>query len=282
MSASSDQQRGVPVPARIEPRTGGLPDRITVDLGAGRVIIEHAGKVASHGLDTPEAFTAVSRAWLRCAWDVRYSYTFTWLGRPVIQLPDDLMRLQEAVYALQPDVIVETGVAHGGSIVFNASLCRLLGRGRVIGVDIATRPHNRQAIEQHPLSPYITLIDGDSVDAQTLARVKAEIRPGERVLVLLDSNHGRAHVRAELEAYGELVSIGSYIVVADGYMRELALSHHGRDEWSTDNPLEAAHDFLAEHPEFRLEVPGHAFDESRSVPVGTMTCWPDGWLKRIR
>ena len=281
MSRPSDPS-GAPVPARSTPEAGELPDRITVHLAAGRVTIEQAGDVVSYGLDTPEAFAAVSRAWLRCAWDVKYSYTFTWLGRPVIQLPDDLMRLQEAVYALRPDVIIETGVAHGGSLVFNASLCRLLGRGRVIGVDVAIRPHNRQAIEQHALSSYITLIDGDSIDPATLARVKAEVRSGERVMVLLDSDHRRAHVRAELEAYGELVSVGSYIVAADGFMRELARSRHGRAEWSADNPHAAVQDFLAEHPDFRLEVPARPFDEGRSVPAGGMTCWPDGWLKRIR
>ena len=273
---------GTPVPAWSGPGAGEMPDRITVHLAAGRVTIEQAGTVVSYGLDTPEAFTAVTRAWLRCAWDVKYSYTFTWLGRPVIQLPDDLMRLQEAVYALRPDVIIETGVAHGGSLVFNASLCRLLGRGRVVGVDVAIRPHNRQAIEEHALGSYITLIDGDSIDPRTLARVKAEVRSGERVMVLLDSDHRRAHVRAELEAYGELVSIGSYIVAADGFMRELALSRHGQAEWSADNPHAAVQDFLAEHPEFRLEVPGRPFDEGRSVPAEGMTCWPDGWLKRIR
>jgi cephalosporin hydroxylase len=278
MSPSSNPT-GAPVPAWSH---SDVPDRVTVHLDAGRVTIEQAGEVVSYAPDTPEAFTAVSRAWLRCAWDMRYSYTFTWLGRPVIQLPDDLMRLQEAVYAVRPDVIIETGVAHGGSLVFNASLCRMLGSGRVLGVDIAIRPHNRQAIEQHALSPYITLIDGDSIDPHTLARVKAELRAGDRVMVLLDSDHRRAHVRAELEAYGELVSVGSYIVAADGFMRELAWSRHGRAEWSADNPHAALQDFLSEHPEFRLEVPGRPFDEGRGVPATGATGWPDGWLRRIR
>ena len=125
------------------------------------------------------------------------------------------------------------------------------------------------------------MIDGDSVDAHTVARVKADIRPGERLMVLLDSSHRRPHVRAELQAYRELVSIGSYIVVADGFIRELAVSHHGRNEWPADKPLAAVHDFLTEHAEFRLEVPGWVFDEIRGIPVGIMTYWPDGWLERI-
>jgi cephalosporin hydroxylase len=280
MSSRSDRDR-IPAPGSGEPDLSGSPGRITIDLEAGRVTIERQGKGVSYSLDTAQAFAAISRAWLRCAWDMKYPYTFTWLGRPVIQLPDDLVRLQEAVYALRPDVIIETGIAHGGSLVFHASLCRLIGRGRVIGVDVAIRPANRQAIEGHVLASSITLIEGNSVDLQTLARVKAEVRPGERVMVVLDSDHRRSHVRAELEAYGELVTVGSYLVAADGFMRDLALSPHGRTEWLSDNPASAVRDFLAQHPEFRLEMPGRPFDESRGVP-DSMTHWPDGWLKRIR
>ena len=280
MSSRSDQDR-IPDGGPGEPDLSRPPRRIIVDLEAGRVTIERRGEAVSYSLDTAEAFAAVSRAWLRCAWDVKYSYTFTWLGRPVIQLPDDLLRLQEAVYMLRPDVIIETGVAHGGSLVFHASLCRLIGRGRVIGVDVAIRPANRQAIEGHVLASYITLIEGHSVDPRTVARVKAEVRPSERVMVVLDSDHRRAHVLAELEAYGELVTVGSYLVAADGFMRELALSPHGRAEWLSDNPGAAVRDFLTQHPEFQLEMPGRPFDESRGIP-DSMTYWPDGWLKRTR
>jgi cephalosporin hydroxylase len=272
------------VPPDLAPRAPEAtppPARVTIDLEAGQVTVERPGESVSHPLGTAEAFAIVSRAWLRCAWDVKYPYTFTWLGRPVIQLPDDLLRLQEAVYQLQPDVIVETGVAHGGSLVFHASLCRLIGRGRVIGVDVVIRPANRDALQRHELAPYIVLIEGDSIDPLTVARVKAEIRPGDRVLVLLDSDHRRAHVRAELEAYSEVVSVGSYLVAADGFMSDLAKSPRGRPEWASDNPRTAVLDFLARHPEFRLEMPPRSFDESLGFPEN-VTYWTGGWLRRTR
>src|SRR6266480_2325826 len=121
-------------------------------------------------IGSPEAFAIVSRAWLRLGWDVKYVYSFTWLGRPIIQLPEDMIRIQEVIYRLRPDVIVETGVAHGGSLIFYASLCHLIGKGRVIGVDIDIRSHNRAAIEAHPLSSLITLVEGDSVAPATIAK----------------------------------------------------------------------------------------------------------------
>jgi len=150
------------------------------------------------------------------------------MGRPIIQLPEDIVRIQEVIYALQPDVIIETGVAHGGSLVFYASLFSAMGKGRVIGVDIEIRPHNRRAIEAHPLSRLITLIEGSSIEPETIARVKAQIRLGEKVMVILDSNHTRDHVRAELEAYAPLVAIGSYIVACDGIVRDLQGAPRGR------------------------------------------------------
>src|SRR5205085_5384989 len=169
---------------------------IKVDLEQGSVMIEENGLTRDHKLDTPEAFRIISDLWLRCGWDNKYVYSFTWLGRPIIQLPDDLIRIQEVIYTLRPDVIVETGVAHGGSLVFYAGLCKALDRGRVIGVDVEIRPHNRQAIESHALSSFITLIEGSSIDPAIINRVKSQILPGERVLVLLDSCHQKAHVLA--------------------------------------------------------------------------------------
>src|SRR5205823_3509639 len=145
-------------------------------------------------------------------WGQKYSYQFSWLGRPVIQLPEDLMRIQEVVYQVKPDVIVETGVAHGGGQVFLASLCKIMGKGRVIGVDIEIRPHNRAALEVHELYSLITLIEGSSIDPAVVDKVKGAIRPSENVLVLLDANHTKDHVLKELEAYGPLVGIGSYII----------------------------------------------------------------------
>src|SRR5262249_34591470 len=140
------------------------------------------------------------KEWLAVGWTQRYSYSFTWLGRPLIQLPEDVIRIQEVIHRVKPDVIVETGVAHGGSLIFYASLCKATERGRIVGVDIEIRPHNRAAIEAHPLAKYITLIEGSSTDPGIVERVKSHIKPGETVLVILDSNHSRKHVLDELEA----------------------------------------------------------------------------------
>jgi cephalosporin hydroxylase len=225
-----------------------------------------------------EAFELVSALWMKLSWQQKYSYTFTWLGRPVIQHPEDLVRLQEVIFQLKPDVIVETGVAHGGSLIFSAAILQNIGKGRVVGVDIEIRPHNRAAIEAHPLASSITLIEGNSVAPEILDQVKAAIRPGDAVLVILDSDHSRRHVLAELEAYHPLVSVGSYIVATDGIMREVHDTPRGRPEWLTDNPAEAARDFLAAHENFTLSEPPWLFNESGLNRL--ITGHPDAWLKR--
>jgi cephalosporin hydroxylase len=194
---------------------------------------------------------------------VKHPYTFTWLGRPVIQLPEDLLRMQELVFRVQPDVIVETGVAHGGSLIFYATLCKALGRGRVVGVDIEIRPHNRAAIEAHALFPHITLIEGNSADAAIVARVRECIAEGDRVLVFLDSNHSREHVLRELRAYAPLVPPGSYIVAMDGYIMELvAGGPRTGPDWSTNNAKAAAEAFAREDSRFVLEEPPFLFNEA--------------------
>jgi len=229
--------------------------------------------------DSPEAFREASRVWLRCGWDAKYVYGFSWLGRPIIQLPDDLVRIQEVIAAVQPDVIVETGVAHGGSLVFYATLCKAMERGRVIGVDIEIRPHNRRAIEAHLLAPLITLIEGSSIDPSTVASVRAQIRPGERVLVLLDSNHTAEHVLAELRAYAPLVTPGSYIVAADGIMQDVAGAPRTRPDWTWNNPRTAVREFLASTRDFVGEEPARPFNEG--IVTERVTYWPEGFLRRV-
>lgn len=277
MSSRSDREPAAHIGAPETSKSAG--GRITIDLETGRVTMDRDGHRVTHPLGTPQALSIVAQAWLRCAWDAKYMYTFTWLGRPVIQLPDDLIRVQEMVHALQPDLIVETGVAHGGSLVFYASLCRLNGRGRVIGVDVDIRPPARDAMSSHPLAPYIALVEGDSADPATVERVRAQVRPGERVMVVLDSNHSRRHVLAELEAYCGIVSVGSYLVATDGYMAHLAASPRARPEWAWDNPAAAVQEFLTRHPEFRLDPPPWPFNESNGL-TANVTYWADGWLKR--
>ncbi len=253
--------------------------RLIVDTDTRELRIEQAGSVETIPLYSREAFERISDEWVRVGWDQKYSYTFSWMGRPIIQLPEDMIRIQEVLYAVRPDVIIETGVAHGGSLVYYASLCKAMDRGRVIGVDIEIRPHNRKAIEEHPLSSRIALIEGSSTDAATVATVRSHLRLGETVLILLDSNHSRDHVAAELEAYAPLVSVGSYLVATDGIMREVAGVPHGQPSWMEDNPASAAHDFAARHPEFVLEQPEWPFNES--ALTRNVTHWPDAWLRRL-
>jgi len=228
-----------------------------------------------------EAFELISQLWLVTSWNQKYSYTFTWLGRPIIQHPEDTLRLQEVIYGLKPDVIIETGVAHGGSLVFSASLLKAMGKsGRVIGVDIEIRPHNRAAIEAHELAAMITLIEGNSVAPEIVDRIAEYIEPRDVVLVILDSNHSYAHVTAELEAYRRFVSVGSFIVATDGIMRDVAHVPRGKAEWVHDNPAQAAEDFARRNSQFVLETPAWRFNESvLSLPI---TAWPSAWLKRVK
>ena len=253
--------------------------RIAIDLEAGEVTVEPGSAQARrHALGSAEGFAAVSQAWLRAGWDAKHVYSFTWLGRPMIQLPEDMIRLQEVVHAVRPDVIVETGIAHGGSTVFHASLCKLLGKGRVVAVDVEIRPHNRSALEAHPLRDLYTLIEGSSIDPAVVGRVRAEIRAGETVMVLLDAAHGKEHVLAELAAYAPLVTPGSYIVAMDGIMEQVVGAPRTHGEWSWDNPKAAAAEFARAHPEFELGDPVFAFNEGAvDRPV---TYWPGGWLRR--
>jgi cephalosporin hydroxylase len=262
-----------------DPRPSGLR-RIVVDFETQTVTLTDATGSTSHALSSPLAFEAVSRAWLRAGWEVKHPYTFSWFDRPVIQLPEDLVRAQEAIVQVRPDVIVECGIAHGGSLVFFATLCQALGRGRVVGVDIEIRPHNRRALEQHPLSPLITLVEGDSIDPAIVSRVASSVRADDRVMVFLDSKHTKDHVLAELEAYSGFVTEGSYIVVADGIMEEFAGSPRAGSDWSWNTPRAAVHEFLARRTDFVLAPPAWPFNESIGLAPPAATYWVDGWLRR--
>lgn len=250
-----------------------------VIIDGNNIMVRSAsGEEQQFSIGTPEAFRLISQLWLRSGWDTKYVYSFTWLGRPIIQLPEDLIRLQEIIYQVQPDVIIEIGVAHGGSLVFSAGICRLIGKGRVIGIDIAIRSHNRKAIQDHQLSPLITLIEGDSIDAAVVNEVKSLIQPGQSVLVCLDGCHSRDHVYAELEAYGDLISSGSYIIAMDGIMKDLVGAPRSMPDWRTNNPAQAAQDFLKCHPEFQLEEPPFPFNEG--MITERVTYWPHAFLRR--
>ena len=229
-------------------------------------------------LSDPRAFQILSDAWLRSGWDTKYVYGFSWLGRPIIQLPEDMIRIQEVIYDLKPDVIIETGVAHGGSLIFYASLCTAIGKGRVVGIDIEIRNHNRLAIEEHRLSPLIKLIEGSSVDSNIFSQVKSMVSASDKVLVLLDSNHTKSHVLAELNLYSQLVTSGSYIVACDGIMKQVTGAPRTNKDWEWDNPLSAIADFLASNPSFKLEEPFRPFNEGSIAE--RVTYWPNAYLRK--
>ncbi len=231
-------------------------------------------------IGTPEAFKILSKLWLRSGWDTKYVYGFSWMGRPIIQLPEDMIRIQEIIYRVRPDVLIETGIAHGGSLIFYASVFNAMSKGHVIGVDIEIRPHNRKAIETHEMYNRITLIEGSSVEEITLAKVRSKINPGERCIVVLDSNHTREHVLAELFAYAEFVAIDSYIVACDGIMQEVVGAPRTNPDWITNNPQTAVNDFLKENNDFILEEPAFPFNEG--LITERVTYWPKAFLRRIK
>jgi cephalosporin hydroxylase len=253
--------------------------RLTIDTEAKILFREEADQDVEVPLYSKEAFEILSQIWLKVGWNEKYPYTFSWLGRPIIQLPEDMIRTQEVLFRVKPDVVIETGVAHGGSLIYYASLCKVMGQGRVIGIDIEIRPHNRQAIEAHELSPLITLIVGSSTAPDVVQQAHSIVRSGETVLVILDSNHTEQHVAAELEAYSDLVTQGSYIVATDGSMKDLYDVPRGRTEWKADHPAAAAAEFAARHPEFVLEQPAWPFNESNLTE--NITHWPGAWLRRL-
>jgi cephalosporin hydroxylase len=232
-----------------------------------------------------------SQAFLLASVDAKYSYNFGWLSRPIIQYPQDIVAMQELIWSVRPDLIIETGIAHGGSLIFSASMLALLDlcdatlagevvdprkpRRKVLGVDIDIRAHNRAAIEAHPMATRIQMIQGSSIAADVVARVKEIAAGAERVLVCLDSNHTHDHVLAELEAYAPLTSRGSYCVVFDTVIEDLPAALYPDRPWGPgNNPKTAVREYLKTHPEFIV-------DESIQNQL-QVTVAPDGWLKRVR
>jgi cephalosporin hydroxylase len=254
--------------------------KIVIDTSAQTLTQQNGAGETTTGLFTKEAFEALSLAWVRVGWSLKYYHNFAWFGLPILQFPEDLVRLQEVIYAVQPAVIVETGVFLGGSLLFHASLLAAMGEGRVIGIDREIQPHIRTALCQHPLSPRISLVEGDSADPQVVSQVAALTGSAGPVLVILDSDHTREHVERELECYAPLVTIGSYIVATDGIMKDLSDVPRAQPGWKTDNPLEAANAFAARHPEFRQQQPSWLSHDSPLTE--NVTYWPGAWLQRMK
>ena len=202
-------------------------------------------------------------------------------GRPIIQLPEDMVRTQEVIFDIKPDVIIETGIAHGGSLIFYASLCKTMEKGRIIGIDIEVREHNKKAIEEHFLYPYITMIEGSSIDQDIVNQVRAQLTDNdETVMVLLDSNHSYDHVLNELRMYSEMVSVGSYIVATDGIMENVVGAPRTNPDWGTNNPKKALEQFVKENDNFIINEPTFPFNEG--IITQRVTYWPSAFLKRIK
>lgn len=205
-----------------------------------------------------------------------YSYLWTWMGIPIIQLPADIMATQEVIWKTKPDIIIETGVARGGSVLFMASILEMMGNGQVIGVDIDIRKHNRESIEAHPMSKRVTLIEGGSVDDSILKQVRANIPDGARVMVVLDSDHSRDHVLEECRAYGPMVTKDCYMVVADtlvGHLDEKEAPQNRSQVWYKGNdPLTALQDYMLESDRFEIDLEINGKLVLSSSPGGYLRC----------
>ncbi len=230
-------------------------------------------------LYSKQAFEALSLEWVRVGWSLKYYHNFSWLGMPILQLPEDMIRLQEVIYRVRPKLIIETGVFLGGSLLFHASLLQMLGGGHVIGIEYAPCDDVRKAVAEHSLAQHISIIEGDSAAPAVVERVKAMAAGVSPVLVILDSDHSYAHVIRELEAYAPLVTPGSYIVATDGIMRDLTDLPRAEESWKTDNPYTAACAFAAKHPEFRQQQPAWPFHDGELTE--NVTYWPGAWLERL-
>jgi len=205
----------------------------------------------------------------------KYSYNFSWMGRPIIQFPQDMIAMQEILWRVQPDLLIETGIAHGGSLIYYASLMELIGKGRVLGIDIDIRSHNRREIEKHPMAKRIDMIQGSAIDDDLAAKVAERAAEVETVLVVLDSNHTHAHVKRELELYAPLVSVGSYCVVFDTVVEDMPPGSFPDRPWDIgNNPKTALHEYLNENDSFEIDAAVH---EKILITVA-----PDGYLKRVR
>jgi cephalosporin hydroxylase len=204
-----------------------------------------------------------------------WSYQWSWLGLPVIQMPPDIVALQEVIWETRPQLVIETGVARGGSLVLYASILELLGEGEVLGIDVDIRAHNREAIEAHPLAKRIRMIEGSSLDDDIIACARAAAAEAESVMVVLDSNHTHAHVLGELRAYGRLVTVGQFLVVADTFVEQIPAQEHRPREWAPgNNPATALHAWLDEVDGFEPDP----FVNSKLL----LTASPGGYLRRVR
>ena len=258
---------------------------------------EHELRVAGHiqSIAADASFHDFTQQWLMKAVQHNYAQNFSWLGRPIVQIPQDIYALQEIIWQVKPDLIIETGVAHGGSLIMSASMlalldyCEAVAQGttldpkktarKVVGIDIDIRAHNRKAIEAHPLTHFIHLIEGSSIADDVVAQVQQMATQFRRVLICLDSNHTHDHVLAELKAYAHLVTPGSYCIVWDTGVEDFPAGFCADRPWDKgNNPKTAAHEFLRHHQ----QKSGCQFEVDKTIEHKiTITASPDGFLKRV-
>ncbi len=221
------------------------------------------------------SFKKLTKSWFESSVKFEYSYHFTWLGRPIIQYPQDIMALQEIIWKVKPDLIIETGIARGGSLMFSASILQLLGKGKVLGIDIKIRPENKKKIQQHFLWKRISMIEGSSIDKKTIDKVYKFAKGKKRVMVVLDSNHTHEHVLNELKAYSPLVSKNSYLVVFDTIIEDLPKKIESKQPWSKgNNPKTALLEFLKHNKQFKIDK---EIENKLMISVA-----PSGYLQKIK
>lgn len=231
-------------------------------------------------IGTNEELRSSAHDFMRLSVEPKYSYNFSWLGRPIIQYPQDMIAMQEIIWEVKPDLIIETGIAHGGSLIFYASILELIAtctghEGEVLGIDIDIRPHNRKAIEEHPMYKRIGMVQGSSIAPGTVAQVIERAKGKKRILVCLDSNHTHKHALAELEAYAQLTSVGSYCVVFDTLIEDMGEDAYPDRPWGKgNNPKTAVWEYLKTHSWFEIDRTIH---QKLLITVA-----PDGYLKRVK
>jgi cephalosporin hydroxylase len=240
-----------------------------------RAQFEAARRDAAARMAADDAIAADALALNIAADRYDWSYQWRWLGLPVIQMPPDVVALQEIIWETRPQLVIETGIARGGSLVLSASILELAGEGTVLGIDIDIRAHNRAAIEAHPLARRIRMLEGSSVDEAIVAEARSAAAAVERVMVILDSDHTHDHVLAELRAYAPLVTVGQFLVVADTFVEDIPPQKHRPRAWGPgNNPATALRAWLAETDGFEPDP----FVNAKLL----LTASPGGYLRRVR
>lgn len=237
------------------------------------IILKNSNEQFEVSLYSQEGLEMLSNLWVKAAAEFKLMYELTWMGRPIIQFGTDMIMLQQLIWEVKPDIFIETGIAHGGSLIYTASLFELMGKGQVIGIDVEIRRHNRTAIEQHPMYKRIQMIEGSSIDGSTIKELEKLLEAGKTITVMLDSNHSKDHVLQEMRLYSKYVTKDNYLIVQDGAQAWVSDIPRGKPEWLEDNPLGAIDEFLKENDDFVID---HSYTR-----LG-ITQSPLGYLRKVK